>query len=361
MSENYFYSSLTGQDIEDTLLGAVRFNASQELTTSQKARARQNIGAGEGSTSFQILGFFATIDDLKDWLQIYPKPGDAYCISVNPTSDGELFSPDGVQTQFILSTDDPPWHITVTESGTVLEPITDYTYAGGVITFATAPAAGTDTIAVAWYERTAPYNVYVWDGVTQAWIDNGALLSSSLIDDNDTLTNKTWSSSKIDSELTALDNVKQDTLGAGDVTTNMLAAGAVTRAKLANDALYSPLGIISATPYNVTLSDIGKTLRPAWAIHSSPITVNLTQSNSGSIPIGTEIALFNLFLTEITIATSGVRMAVSGETGTDGLFGNGAHQFKISEPNSLVALKKIDTVADLGDIWLLTGNVEVVS
>lgn len=45
MSENYYNSSLTGENIEATLLGAVRGDATQNKTAAWKTKARQNIGA----------------------------------------------------------------------------------------------------------------------------------------------------------------------------------------------------------------------------------------------------------------------------------------------------------------------------
>ena len=45
MSENYYNSSLTGENIEATLLGAVRGDATQNKGDTWKAKARQNIGA----------------------------------------------------------------------------------------------------------------------------------------------------------------------------------------------------------------------------------------------------------------------------------------------------------------------------
>lgn len=80
MAENYFYSSLSAQEIEDTLTGAVVFNSGQTLSTSQKARARQNIGAGAENTGFRILGYFDTLEDLQEYLQVPPQAGDAYGI-----------------------------------------------------------------------------------------------------------------------------------------------------------------------------------------------------------------------------------------------------------------------------------------
>lgn len=131
MSENYWYSSLSGQEIEDTLLGAVRFNTDQNLTTSQKAAARANIGAGESNSTFKILGYFDTLEDLQEWLQVLPQSGDAY----------------GIGT-------------------------------------------------------ASPYDVYVYDGIHNTWVNNGPIAySDALIDDEDVASNKAWSSSKISTEL----------------------------------------------------------------------------------------------------------------------------------------------------------------
>ena len=87
MSENYFYSSLSAQEIEDTLIGAVVFNSGQTLSTSQKAQARQNIGAGAENTGFRILGYFDTLEDLQEYLQLPPQAGDAYGIGTSVPYD----------------------------------------------------------------------------------------------------------------------------------------------------------------------------------------------------------------------------------------------------------------------------------
>lgn len=132
MSENFFYSSLSGQEIEDTLVGAVRFNAGQTLSTSQKAQARQNIGAGAENTGFRILGYFDTLEDLQEYLQLPPQAGDAYGIGTS-----------------------------------------------------------------------APYDIYVWDAVSEEWVDNGTLDIAEFIDDTEVSSILTWSSDKISTELEA--------------------------------------------------------------------------------------------------------------------------------------------------------------
>lgn len=99
MSENYWYSSMSGQEIEDTLLGAVRFNADQTLTTSQKAAARANIGAGEANSTFKILGYFDTLQDLQEWLQQLPQSGDAYGIGTESPYDVYVY--DGIHSEWV--------------------------------------------------------------------------------------------------------------------------------------------------------------------------------------------------------------------------------------------------------------------
>lgn len=86
MSENYFYSSLSGQEIENTLLGAVRFNTDLHLTTSEKALARQNIGAGEANTQINIRGFYDTLADLQQAIPV-GNEGDVYAVGTESPYD----------------------------------------------------------------------------------------------------------------------------------------------------------------------------------------------------------------------------------------------------------------------------------
>lgn len=74
-----FNSSLTGEQIEQTLLGAVLSNKAQRLTEEQKAQARKNIGAGTSDSGLKILGYYATADQLGTSV-FGPKAGDAYAV-----------------------------------------------------------------------------------------------------------------------------------------------------------------------------------------------------------------------------------------------------------------------------------------
>lgn len=74
-----YNSSLTGDQIEQTLLGAVLSNKNQLLTEEQKAQARKNIGAGTSDSGLRILGYYATEDQLAE-SAAKPKAGDAYAV-----------------------------------------------------------------------------------------------------------------------------------------------------------------------------------------------------------------------------------------------------------------------------------------
>ena len=149
--------------------------------------------------------------------------------------------------------------------------------------------------------------------------------------------------------------VKTGNIEDGAVTTAKLKDGAVSRAKLAQDALYSPLASSVGTRY-ITSADIGKTLKGTW---NEAMTLIITQENSANIPYGAEFAVFrwgNSEAQECKIIADGTRLAFTG----DGTFHKNGTA-KISEIFGMIALKKITSDQNQGDVWLITGNVEVVS
>ena len=98
MSENYFYSSLSAQQIEDTLVGAVVCNSTQSLTTTQKAQARQNIGAGAVDTGLVIKGFYETAADLESAHPVGSE-GDAYMVGEDAPYDTYIW--DAVNMEWV--------------------------------------------------------------------------------------------------------------------------------------------------------------------------------------------------------------------------------------------------------------------
>lgn len=137
----------------------------------------------------------------------------------------------------------------------------------------------------------------------------------------------------------------------------VLADGSVTRVKLAQDALYSPVVNVSAEVTNfiraLTVSDLGKTLacRGTYGI-----TFTLTQANSAQMPAGTEIAIFDYTGNTQKITGTDVRMVIAdGETPAK----NRSFTFS-ADRFGMIALKKMFPDNVNGDLWLVTGNAEVV-
>lgn len=147
--------------------------------------------------------------------------------------------------------------------------------------------------------------------------------------------------------------------GALSIPTSAYQDASVTRAKLAQDALYSPVKIITANR-NIDADDLGKTLWPKWASSNTTFTLNLDQSVSTGLPTGFEFAVCRMFAAnKINISFSGIRVMQ---------FGNGTITKKdqsitvtVPEIGGMFAMKKFDTASSAGDLWLLTGNAEVVS
>lgn len=94
---SYFPLSQLHQEIDDTLTGAVRFNAEQGLSESQKAQARENIGAVPFGSNLKILGHFETVAALQ--ASAPQNVGDAY--SVGAAAPYNLYIFDGLRNEWL--------------------------------------------------------------------------------------------------------------------------------------------------------------------------------------------------------------------------------------------------------------------
>ena len=260
----------------------------------------------------------------------------------------------------------------------------------------------------------APYLIYVYDGLNDCWVNNGSIQGpkgetgekgatfSPQMDGNGNLSwvndkglpnpqtvnlrgDKGEKGDKGDSGESPYDLAVKEGFGGTEATfnwslahiadhaaqhkaggtdpleveTDSIKAGAVTRAKLANDALYSPVSFITNSSYSITKADSGKTLTDAYSARANPFTFSLTQGNSTNIPLGYEVAIIWRYCTSVTISFSGIRACVpgSGQIATSSSDGS----VEISEKFGTIAMKKIEVDSTYGDMWIITGNVEVVS
>lgn len=129
------------------------------------------------------------------------------------------------------------------------------------------------------------------------------------------------------------------------------ADGAVTRAKLAQDALYSPIRMVQSDS-NVVSSDVGATIRTGGS--ASAITVTLTQAVSHAMPIGAEIAFLPWVAATMKIAFDGVKVGVLDQTQA-----YSSPTFTLKH-KGMIAIKKILS-DNSGDYWLLSGLTEEVT
>lgn len=135
------------------------------------------------------------------------------------------------------------------------------------------------------------------------------------------------------------------------------ANGAVTRAKLANDALYSPV-VIAYAGKNIAASDLGKTYVAGWTSAGSNLTWTLDKTISASLPVGFEMAFCEPWVNDhVKLSIGGVRAITMGS----GQFTTTSttKTVTISERGGMFAIKKLYTDAKNGDVWFLTGPVEI--
>lgn len=139
-------------------------------------------------------------------------------------------------------------------------------------------------------------------------------------------------------------------LGNSCVTSVKIADGAVTRAKLSKDALYSPLSQKTGS-YTLTVNDIGKTFLSDSSSPSDVRVITLNASNNNALPIGSEFAILagNTGTTKLTVEAG---IGVRGNIGGDVLASDG---ITVTIPRyCMIALKKI-----YAQYWLITGVFEV--
>ena len=135
--------------------------------------------------------------------------------------------------------------------------------------------------------------------------------------------------------------------------------GAVTHENLSVSARCG-LVISASAGKNLENSDAGNTYYAGWTSTGSVKTWTLNAELSAAISNGFAVAFTELWASDKTrISISGVRLLHRGE-GT--LLGKSQSAvLGLVERCNMIALQKMSTDATNGDVWLITGDVEVIS
>lgn len=355
---SYFPLSQLHQEIDDTLTGAVRFNAEQELSESQKAQARENIGAVPFGSNLKILGHFNTVAELQ--ASAPQNVGDAY--SVGAATPYNLYIFDGLRNEWlnygqIRAADISSRYvenqvITISAWTADTSTIAGFNYKAQITI---SGATGDDFPIVAFNQSDAVSGNFA----ALAFSNNGHIeifaktkptaavtipIATLIVNGGNGrgITNATGG--------IATGSIKTANLADGSVIASKIGDNAVPRAKLAQDALYSPIRMVQSDS-NVASSDVGATIRTGG--RASAITVTLTQAVSHAMPIGAEIAFLPWVGATAKIAFDGVNVGVLDQTQP-----YTSPTFTLTKYGT-VAIKKILSDSN-GDYWLLTGPAEVV-
>lgn len=355
---SYFPLSQLHQEIDDTLVGAVRFNAEQELTDSQKAQARENIGAVPFGSNLKILGHFNTVAELQ--ASAPQNVGDAY--SVGAATPYNLYIFDGLRNEWLnygqIRAADISSRYVENQVIAVSAWTADTTTLAGFnykAQITISGATGDDFPIVAFNQSDAVSGNFA----ALAFASNGHIeifaktkptaavtipIATLIVNGGNGrgITNATGG--------TAAGSIKTADLEDGAVTAAKIGAGVVTRAKLANDALFSPNVHLGASNAAFSLSPgfVGKTL----ITNNSGEDFVITVPADTNIPTGFEVAILRFSCKSTKIAFAGDAKVL--------VYGNvsplTAPTFNL-ETYAMVALKKIST----SNYWLLTGPAEVVT
>ena len=136
------------------------------------------------------------------------------------------------------------------------------------------------------------------------------------------------------------------------VSTGMVKDGAITRTKLAPDAIAGPTKTLTATEYSFAAADNGMMFVTNG--NTSDFTFKLTQAVSAAMPSGAELSVMWLYAKSVKLVGEGVRFAVTGDTAV-----RTSASASMTEKFGVVGLKKLFASSGSGDCWMVQGMVEV--
>ena len=159
--------------------------------------------------------------------------------------------------------------------------------------------------------------------------------------------------------ISAEGSIKTADLADGSVTAPKIADNSVTQANLSVNARCG-LVIPASAGKNLENSDAGNTYFAGWTSTGSVKTWTLNAELSAKISTGFAVAFTELWPNDKTrISISGVRLLHRGEGQLLGKSQSAV--LGLVERCNMIALQKMSTDGTNGDVWLITGDVEVIS
>ena len=145
--------------------------------------------------------------------------------------------------------------------------------------------------------------------------------------------------------------------GALSIPTSAYQNTSITRAKLAQDALYSPV-VTKTDSFSVLANEVGKT----YFVNASTkdVQVSVPSNVAAGLSVGADFAVYWFYAQSITLVLENVRVCLQGDTTIYGGL-NKQVRITINDIRSMVALKKMLQNSTNGDIWAVIGNVEVAT
>ena len=145
--------------------------------------------------------------------------------------------------------------------------------------------------------------------------------------------------------------------GALSIPTSAYQNASVSRSKLAQDALYSPV-VTKTDSFSVLANEAGKT----YFVNASTkdVQVSVPSNVAAGLSVGADFAVYWFYARSITLVLENVRVCLQGDTTIYGGL-NKQVRITINDIRSMVALKKMLQSSTNGDIWAVIGNVEVAT
>ena len=145
--------------------------------------------------------------------------------------------------------------------------------------------------------------------------------------------------------------------GALSIPTSAYQNASVSRTKLAQDALYSPV-VTKTDSFSVLANEAGKT----YFVNASTkdVEVSVSSDATAGLSVGADFAVYWFYARSITLVLENVRVCLQGDTTIYGGL-NKQVRITINDIRSMVALKKMLQSSTNGDIWAVIGNVEVAT